>query len=108
MLHISWIPLNSHIYHYFILFLPVEPPLEKKPAAWPPLFLYRNVEADFTKILEKIDGLVALLKQEAEDDKSKKECLGATTINGAESIRVCLKIGYTLWWTNIAMENHHF
>eukprot|EP00435_Cladocopium_sp_Y103_P009924 s1745_g2.t1 len=30
-------------------------------------------KADFTKILEKIDGLVGLLKQEAEDDKSKKE-----------------------------------
>lgn len=30
-------------------------------------------KADFTKILEKIDGLVALLKQEAEDEKSKKE-----------------------------------
>jgi len=29
-------------------------------------------KADFTKILEKIDGLVDLLKQESEDDKSKK------------------------------------
>jgi len=29
-------------------------------------------KADFTKILEKIDGLVELLKQESEDDKSKK------------------------------------
>ncbi|CAJ1368125.1 unnamed protein product [Effrenium voratum] len=30
-------------------------------------------KADFTKILEKIDGMVALMKQEGADDKSKKE-----------------------------------
>jgi len=30
-------------------------------------------KADFSKILEKIDGLVTLLKKEGEDDKSKKE-----------------------------------
>lgn len=30
-------------------------------------------KADFSKILEKIDGMVALLKQEAEDDKTKKD-----------------------------------
>ena len=34
------------------------------------------LQADFTKILEKIDGLVELLKQESEDDKSKKTLLG--------------------------------
>jgi len=50
-------------------------------------------KADFTKILEKIDGMVSLLKQEGEDDKTKKEyCNKEFRSNAAKSKALDSKI----------------
>ncbi len=59
------------------------------------------LQADFTKILEKIDGLVELLKQESEDDKSKKTFLGFPFLLLAAFLSFFLWTPHMMGWLGV-------